>query len=111
MNKQDQEEHMLAALAAGYEFEAYSNFVVVKKKGEEVFSMWRPKTNKANSFDLMVDCGIGVDSHIDGYAVFSSWREGVEDINVQPEYADSEHYMHAVFNCAVAIGRSMEKTK
>lgn len=112
MNKQDQEEHRLAAKAANYDYrEIVSDSiggVAAYVMCYGVLKQWFPLASKEDGFGLMVAAGISVDSHIDGYAVFSSWREGVEDINVQPEYADPEHYMQAIFNCAVEIGRSME---
>ena len=111
MTPQDREEHRLAAMAAGIDADyvdgGFDRFYRVNDKVVRIRD-WRPKTDKADSFDLMVACGISVDSHIDGYAVFSSWREGVEDINVQPEDAFTESYMKAVFDMAVEIGRDKE---
>jgi len=124
MNESDREEYRLAALASGLEIEIKevtlasplsstgtykTEFAYVRYGG--LVREWNPKTNKADSFDLMVDCNIiGGFSKIEQKAMAVhpySWVEceaGGHD-------AAADDLMQAIFNCAVEIGRSMEKTK
>ena len=118
MNDIDREEHRLAALAAGYwprhnhyHVDEEDDFIGIEVKKEEGkrWEKWIPKTNKADSFDLMVDCNIiGGFSKIEQKAMAVhpySWVEceaGGHD-------AAADDLMQAIFNCAAAVGRSMEE--
>ena len=124
MNESDREEYRLAALASGLEIEIKevtlasplsstgtykTEFAYVRYGG--LVREWNPKTKKADSFDLMVDCNIiGGFSKIEQKAMAVhpySWVEceaGGHD-------AAADDLMQAIFNCAVAIGRSMEQSQ
>jgi len=111
MTPQDQEEHRLAALAAGIKiFQGPASSGVYNRDtfyiSEEGFFVgvcksWNPKTNKANSFDLMVAAGITYDAqHGWASAKLSSGACVNVPINDDP--------LNAIFECAVEMGRIME---
>jgi len=102
MNDIDREEHRLAALAAGYEFRAkYSPALYWRKIDSDTWTTWQPKINKADSFDLMVACGLDFAKVHGGYICYhKAVRASAKDVT------PSTH--EAIFNCAVEIGRSME---
>ena len=115
MNDIDREEHRLAALAAGYEVKRDSDmdtdFLMDGDRVVAIEGQWSPKTNKADSFDLMVDCNIiGGFSKTEQKAMAAHPYTGVE-CETGGHNTAANDLMLAIFNCAVAMGRSMEKTK
>lgn len=124
MNDTDREEYRLAALASGLEIEIKevtlasplsstgtykTEFAYVRYGG--FVREWHPKTNKADSFDLMVNCNI-----IGGFSKIEQRAMAVYPYSwVECEYgghdAAADDLMQAIFNCAVAIGRSMEQSQ
>ena len=71
---------------------------------------WNPKTNKADSFDLW--CAISKHSN-ENPKVFDELSENEQIAWVEITNAfttgDASRCCKAIFNCAVAIGRSMEE--
>ena len=120
MNKQDQEQHRLAALAAGYKAKkgASGRFFKWESSGnfDEWWQVWHPKTCKVDSFDLMVECFIAVSMDDSGVKASKRVRYNGEIDDIISSFALthkgyrslSECAMKAIFKCAVEIGRSME---
>ena len=107
MNNQEREEHRLAALAAGYEFrDKYSPALYWRKIDSDTWTTWQPKINKADSFDLMVACALELDVYSQEHIVCFTKQDSTVEGESLGLFAES--YMQAIFNCAVAIGRSME---
>ena len=97
-----------AAKAAGIVIDHWSEhtgtpFVVYS---EHEFHVWQPVTNKSDSFNLMVACGMDVDAG--GTIVFSVVGKAMASVHLK-DYNDDKGLatMWAVFLCAVEIGRAM----
>ena len=103
MNKQDQEEHRLAAKAAGFDCEYDSDFDAMHNT--TTGNGWHPKIRKDDSFDLMVACGIVVNRCGESVIAESDWAPEV--LHVEWGY-NAEAYMKVVFYGAVKIGMAME---
>jgi len=108
MNDIEREEHRLAALAAGYHRLLGTCYKVPTIARDGVPVEWHPKTNKADSFDLMVNCNI-----IGGFSKIEQRAMAVHPYSwVECEYGGhdtpADDLMQAIFNCAAAVGRSME---
>jgi hypothetical protein len=106
--KPTREQLELAAKAAGIVIDHWSEhtgtpFVVYS---EHEFHAWQPVTNKSDSFDLMVACGIEPMFHDCAVSALSG-----SDFHTDPVYwLDQDKglaTMWAVFLCAVEIGRSL----
>ena len=106
MNDIDREEHRLAALAAGLWYRKESRNLntdggtttvrnCINIKGTWV--AWNPKTNKADSFDLLLAIYDAEDS--------IQWAD-IDDILISKK--STEEKMACLFSVVVAIGRSME---
>ena len=104
MNKQKQQEHELAAIAAGYD-------VVSRRHYGEVFykhcngGYWRPTIDPYDSFALMLACGIKVSQHLGDAMAESNMNGGASVIICGNTIRES---MEAIFKCAAQIGRNME---
>jgi len=97
MNKQDQEEHRLAALAAGYHRLLGTCYKVPTIARDGVPVEWHPKTNKADSFVLLLA--------VYGTKDPDRWSD-IDDILASEK--STEEKMTGIFSVAVAMGRSME---
>ena len=114
MNKQDQGKRKLAAMAAGFDVRYIPEqpygfcggwYKFASDATHKTKTLWRPETDKADSFDLMVACGIVVTRCGESVIAESAWAPEV--LHVEEGY-DGEAYMKVVFYGAVKIGRSME---
>ena len=112
MNKQDQEQHRLAALAAGYKAKkgASGRFFKWESSGnfDEWWQVWHPKTCKVDSFDLMVACSMFTGFTKKGNTAVAA--HPYTDIECQKGVSETpaNDLMQAIFDCAVEIGRLME---
>jgi len=114
MTPQDQEDHRLAALAAGLPIRFRKDigcFVRMHNscaKDQGFWGAWVPLANKSDSFDLMVACGIQIDTSEDDWHSATYW---IDEMNINgfiyPPH-DSQEAMKAIFRCAVEIGRAKE---
>ena len=68
----------------------------------DYWNPWHPKTNMAESFHLMVACGIDVSQCEEDVIAQSDW------IVCTVLGHQTQSYMQAIFQCAVAIGRRIE---
>ena len=122
MTPQDQEDHRLAALAAGFKVEfrdELDSFVRWhQSKSHEVgfWGSWIPLSYSSDSFDLMVACEIafksgGRSSVAAGYWVIANKIQKIcehvvyvsGDVTTKDQSAKE-----AIFRCAVEIGRAKE---
>jgi hypothetical protein len=101
----------LAAKAAGYKLSWFrrEGFEPQPTIGD---GAWHPTTDKSDSFDLMVACGISVSFEPENDLVTAtdtySWE--YSSIDIKPEHNNNDKglaTMAAVFLCAVEIGRGM----
>ena len=113
MNSKDREEYRLAALAAGYEI-TFEHGILQRIEMFRYqlpnYEDWDPVTDKADNFDLMVDCNIvaGV-SKTNNLALASNPCADEEiDFKVEGNGDSAANLMQAIFKCAVDMGRLME---
>ena len=113
MNDIDQEEHRLAALAAGYKVkrdrDMDTDFLMDEDRVVAIDGQWSPKTDKADNFDLMTTCNI-----IAGFSKKENKAIAVHpytDIKCETGGHDTpaDDLMQAIFNCAAAVGITMEE--
>jgi hypothetical protein len=107
MTNNEQEEYRLAALAAGISIYAIDQESVHIGPSYAV-SEWRPKTDKADSFDLMAACRM--DLFLSSGSVRASNGELVSGI-YQSDKPIDEQAMEVIFMRAVSIGRSIEQAR
>ena len=108
MTNDEQEEYRLASKAAGFEI-TYENGCLQQiemfRGHLPNYVDWKPKTDKGDSFDLMIACSITVTRHGNVLMIKSDGARGV----VFCKYGDQDDsFMKAIFDCAVEIGRGME---
>ena len=116
MTPQDREEHRLAALGAGYKVkrdrDMDTDFLMDGDRVVAIDGQWSPKTDKADNFDLW--CAISKHSN-ENPKVFDELSENEQIAWVEITNAfttgDASRCCKAIFNCAVAIGRSMEQSQ
>ena len=113
MNDQDREEHRLAAKAAGYHVqflaEGYGG-ECIRRESARFCAAWRPKTNRADSFDLLCAIYRHVSKNpIPWLDAPPEMQEGWEILQEAFDSGDSTAACSAVFSLAVATGRSMEE--
>ena len=109
MTNQDQEDHRLAALAAGYEFH-------VDRSGFSLANglMWRPRHSRSDSFGLMSALGMTVDFadsaiHAGAFVIKGEDHFCEAFVEMDAEINTVEKlYFEAIFRCAVEIGRAKE---
>lgn len=113
MTNNEQEEYRLAALAAGIDIMLHDRGfrnITGSNPMTNIYSlpMWRPKTDKADSFDLMAACRM--DLFLSSGSVRASNGESVSGI-YQSDKPIDEQAMEVIFMRAVSIGRSIEQAR
>jgi len=111
MTNNEREEYRLAALAAGYDYrhvEGVGHVRWIRSGKSGFYGGWSPKTDKADSFDLMAACRM--DLFLSSGSVRASNGESVSGI-YQSDKPIDEQAMEVIFMRAVAKGRSIEERK